>query len=385
MSTSTPKRKTRPEGEEALQQPKMKQGKSDDSSFAVKSSTGLHFLTIPQEIRDVIYEYVYLPSTVTHEGKKYVAFPPRLTTVCRQLRAEVEDGVVHGRRIQEITASLREHFFDPVEMGPGKGAKWRNLIETPRSAEYACTNQQYSHVLVEVRASYIERPQHCKPDLRFSFPETLKVTGINQDGTLSPLIYWPRIGPTVATGPTVAPYSLMFWNGQRYASAPQRTYDDTLPGYFSTPSSSPYERDSRFMCHLLAEALARIEENVSHGQRRDVMALQEYAYRDFERSNPLRCALALALRALCDRANVPLDIEEMYATQRMLKLPLSRPQSQASWSNITARKDVVTQNQSQSYADYRMKWNLAKEDITKPRQEAYREFQRRWKRARGLL
>lgn len=87
----------------------------DSSADEVTSQHGhLHLLSLPQKLRDAIYEHVLRPATVSHS---YDAFEHdllpinNLKDVCRQLRRELEDK--HHARLYTLAL---QRFWIPSKM-----------------------------------------------------------------------------------------------------------------------------------------------------------------------------------------------------------------------------------------------------------------------------
>ncbi|KAF2209562.1 hypothetical protein CERZMDRAFT_100351 [Cercospora zeae-maydis SCOH1-5] len=109
-----------------------------------------HFLTLPQEVRDSIYEFVYTDTAIqtkqTESGytftSTYKCLPPRLSAVCKQLRAEAEDRVFKQKFGELALPALRKRYFLPAwsYSRPRFGLNssyWRIMVETPRSPTYS--------------------------------------------------------------------------------------------------------------------------------------------------------------------------------------------------------------------------------------------------------
>lgn len=109
----------------------------------------LSFLLLPQEIRDIIYDFVYTETTI-HSKRVYPKFhftgiyhcpPPRLSAVCKQLRAETEDEVFKQNFRDNAAPKLYHRYLQPHRVSwssrySRESHYWNIMIETPSSPEY---------------------------------------------------------------------------------------------------------------------------------------------------------------------------------------------------------------------------------------------------------
>lgn len=85
------------------------------------------FVTLPQEIRDMIYEHAYQPYVQRMRGKKAITYrcpPPSLHRVCRQLREDIDYLVSHDSLI-EPESNLRDTFWQ--DSAPAKIRRPRTI------------------------------------------------------------------------------------------------------------------------------------------------------------------------------------------------------------------------------------------------------------------
>ncbi|PPJ58054.1 hypothetical protein CBER1_03867 [Cercospora berteroae] len=109
----------------------------------------LSLLLLPQEIRDIIYDFVYTETTI-HSKRIYPKFhftgiyhcpPPRLSAVCKQLRAEAEDKVFKQKHRDHVAPKLYHRYLQPHRISYSsrhsrESHYWNIMIETPSSPEY---------------------------------------------------------------------------------------------------------------------------------------------------------------------------------------------------------------------------------------------------------
>ena len=104
---------------------------------------GPTLLSVPQEIRDIIYKYVYAPGTIRlkHRLKarpsECYCLPPRLGAVCRQLRSETQNHSSKGHNDwyhrEEVRQNLARQLCPDIS---SLQTAYRVIVDTPCHAVY---------------------------------------------------------------------------------------------------------------------------------------------------------------------------------------------------------------------------------------------------------
>lgn len=105
-------------------------------------SNGRAFLIVPQELRDKIYDDVYAPTTTRFQIRirkrlcEFHALPPRLGTVCRQMRIETRNHCFNGpsdwyHRLGSAISLLRASTHLPSVDSPGHTELWSRHLSMP--------------------------------------------------------------------------------------------------------------------------------------------------------------------------------------------------------------------------------------------------------------